>query len=68
MTMVTLVLSLVVGLELYIDVEQEGCERTVQAIREGNRVAIRDSHGYEFEVEQARCVLKREVETKEPMS
>lgn len=64
MTIVTLVLMLTVGLEIYIDVEQEGRERTVQAIREGARVAIRDNHGFEFEVEQARCVLKREVETK----
>lgn len=69
MIMVTLVLQLVIGLEIYIDVEKEGCERTVQAIREGARVAVKDNHGYEFEVERARCVLKRETETKgEPIS
>lgn len=65
MTLVTLVLMLTVGLEIHVDVEKEGCERTVQAIRSGARVAIRDNHGYEYEVEMARCVLKREGEAKE---
>jgi hypothetical protein len=64
MIIVTLVLHLVVGLEIYVDIEREGCERTVQAIREGARVAIADNHGYQYEVESARCVLKREVEPK----
>lgn len=66
LTIVTLVLQLVVGLEIYVDVEREGCERTVQAIREGARVAIADAHGYQYEVESAKCVLQREIETKGP--
>lgn len=65
MILVTMVLMLTVGLEIYVDVEREGCERTVQAIREGHRVSIRDNHGYAYEVERARCVLKRDGEAKE---
>jgi hypothetical protein len=54
---VTLVLMLVSGAEVHVDVEQEGCERTVQALRNGSRVVLRDNSGGEHEVEQARCVI-----------
>jgi phosphohistidine swiveling domain-containing protein len=68
LTMVTLVLQLVVGLEIYIDVEREGCERTVQAIRQGARVTVKDNHGYAYDVERARCVSKPESLRVEPTS
>lgn len=45
MNLVTLVLMLVSGAEVHVDVEQEGCERTVQAIRSGSRVVLRDNAG-----------------------
>ena len=64
MTLVTLVLMLVSGAEIHVDVEQEGCERTVQAIRSGSRVVLRDNAGREHEVELARCVIDISAEDK----
>jgi hypothetical protein len=64
---VTLVLLLVSGTEIHVDVEQEGCERTVQAIRNGSRVVLRDNNGGEHEVEMARCVIDISAED-EPTS
>lgn len=67
MNVVTLVLLLVSGSEIHVDVEQEGCERTVQAIRSCSRVLLRDNAGREHEVEQDRCVIDISAED-EPTS
>lgn len=58
MTLVTtLVLILMSGAEARVQVEHEACARTVQAVREGNRVTVLDESGRHHEVMSALCVI-----------
>jgi len=68
MTIVTLVLMLVSGHVTAVLVDREACERTVQSVREGQRVTVVDNEGNHYEVERARCVLDFVKEIGDPTS
>ncbi len=67
---VTLVLYLMSGHEIDLRVPKEACEATMQALRDGSRVTVRDDDGELHEVERARCIfdLKGTIHETEPSS
>lgn len=56
-----LILLLVNGTGHAIVADIELCERTVQAVREGQRVTLEDEAGQLFEIEMAKCVSEPET-------
>ena len=63
-----LILLLVNGTGHAIIADLELCEKTVAAVRAGERVTLEDDEGRLFEIEMARCLTDVKVETQEPIS
>lgn len=68
MTLALLILLLVSGDGHAIVVDLELCERTVEAVRRGDRVTLEDDEGRLFEIEIAKCVHDVSTEQGSPMS
>ena len=68
MTTALLILLLVNGTGTAIVVDRDLCEKTVESVRQGQRVTLEDEEGKLFEVEMARCVTEPESMRVEPMS
>lgn len=68
MTLALLILLLVSGDGHAIVVDRDLCERTVEAVRRGDRVTLEDEAGKLFEIEMARCLTDVKVETETPVS
>lgn len=63
-----LILLLVNGTGHAIVADIDLCERTVQAVREGQRVTLEDDQGRLFEIEMAKCLTEPESLRVEPTS